>query len=113
MQAFSVDKLSKEEVKRLAEILPQFTKPSPLDGLFWIPIPEEILAPVQKAHVSCQPHYFAVELGEDFISFDFLVRNFQRVRCDCITPATNQQKLFLLELAKRIFSAAGVEMKKG
>ncbi len=113
MQAFSVDHLSKEEVSRLAKALPEFTKPSPLDGLFWVPIPEEILSPVQRAHVSCQPHYFAVELGEDFISFDFLVRNFQRIRCDCIAPATNQQKLFLLELAKKIFATAGVEMRKG
>ncbi len=112
MQAFSVENLDKDEVRRLREALKAFTKPSPIEGLFWIPIPEEVLAPIQRGHVSCQPHYFAVELGEDFISFDFLVRNFQRIRCDCITLANNQQKLFLLNLAKKIFEAAGVKMRK-
>jgi len=109
---FKVDKLSKDEVKRLEEVLQQKTRPSPLGGLFWIEIPFEKLAPVQKEHLkSCGPHYFAVELGEDFISFEFLVRNFNRVRCDCITPATPEQKLFLLDWAKRIFALAGVEMQ--
>ena len=112
MQAFLVDNLNPEEIKKLSSVLPQFTQPSPVEGLYWIPIPEEILAPIQKAHTHCQPHYFAVELGEDFISFEFLVRNFHRVRCDCIAPATNQQKLFLLELAKKIFEKAGVSMRK-
>lgn len=113
MQAFVVDALTKEEVRRLAQVLPQYTQPSPVDGLYWIPLPEEVLAPVQKAHVDCQPHYLAVELGEDFISFEFLVRNFQRVRCDCICPATDPQKLFVLELAKKIFASAGVQMRRG
>jgi len=113
MQNFTVDKLKAEEISRLESILRQKAKPSPLGGLFWIEIPEEVLAPIQKKHAeSCGPHYFAVEIGEDFISFEFLVRNFQRVRCECISPATPAQKVFLLELAKKIFSLAGVEMRK-
>ncbi len=113
MQNFTVDKLSPEEISRLESVLQQRAKPSPLGGLFWIEIPEEILAPIQKEHThTCGPHYFAVEIGEDFISFEFLVRNFQRVRCDCISPATPAQKVFLLERAKEIFSLAGVEMQR-
>ncbi len=113
MQAFVVDPLTQEEIRRLAQVLPQYTKPSSIEGLYWIPLPEEFLAPVQKEHKDCQPHYLAVELGEDFISFEFLVRNFQRVRCDCICPATNPQKLFILELAKKIFASAGIPLKRG
>ncbi|NPA49801.1 MAG: hypothetical protein GXO20_07440 [Thermodesulfobacteria bacterium] len=113
MQNFTVDRLSPEEISRLERVLKQKTQPSPLGGLFWIRIPEEVLAPVQKEHAqSCGPHYFAVEIGEDFISFEFLVRNFQRVRCSCMSPATPAQKVFLLELAKEIFRLAGVEMQK-
>ncbi len=113
MQNFTVDKLNREEVLRLEEVLREKARPSPLGGLFWIEIPEEILAPVQKKHQkSCGPHYFAVEIGEDFISFEFLVRNLQRIRCDCISEATPAQKVFLLEKAKEIFALAGVEMQK-
>lgn len=109
---FTVDKLKREEVKRLEEVLLKVTRPSPIGGLFWVEIPPEKLSPIQKEHQqSCGPHYFAVELGEDFISFEFLVRNFNRMRCDCIRPATPEQKLYLLEVAKRIFQMAGVEMQ--
>ncbi|WP_022852542.1 hypothetical protein [Thermodesulfatator atlanticus] len=112
MQHFTVDKLSREEVAKLKEVLDNFAKVSPIGGLYWIEIPEEFLAPIQKKHRECAPHYFAVELGEDFISFEFLVRNFASLRCECIAPATAQQRVFLLEMAKKIFSLAGVPMQK-
>ncbi len=110
---FTVDKLTKEEVRKLEEVLQRETQPSAVGGLFWVEIPERYLAPVQKAHrESCGPHYFAIEIGEDFISFEFLVRNFNRVRCDCISPATPEQKIFLLDLAKKLFALAGVKMER-
>ncbi len=111
MQAFVVDHLKKDELKRLRSIIKDFAYPSALDDIFWIPIPEHLLTPTQAAHKECQPHFFAVEFGQDFISFEFLARTHQRVRCDCISPATPQQKVYLLELAKEIFAKAKVRMK--
>ncbi len=111
MQAFVVDKLTQEELKRLREAVSNFAHPGALDDIFWIPIPEHLLTPIQAAHKECQPLFFAIEFGENFISFEFLARTHHRVRCDCISPATPQQKVYLLEIAKKIFQTANVEMK--
>ncbi len=112
MQGLKIDKLTKEEIFRLKEVLPHFTQPAVVDDVYWIPIPEELLTPIQLKHKECQPHYFAVEVGENFLNFEFLARTFQRVRCACMAPATPEQKLFLMELAKKIFTAAGVEIRR-
>ncbi|OAG26703.1 hypothetical protein TH606_10930 [Thermodesulfatator autotrophicus] len=113
MQNFVVDNLNREEIAKLEKVLQEKTRPSPIGGLYWIEIPENILAPIQLKHKECGPHYFAVEIGENFISFEFLVRNFKSMRCECIAPATPAQKIFLLEKAKEIFTLAGVPFHRG
>ncbi len=113
MQALKIDGLCQEELERIKTVLPKFSQPALIDDIYWIPIPERLLTPTQLEHKECQPHFFAVEIGEDFVSFEFLARTHQRVRCACISPATPEQKVFLMQIAQEIFSAAGVEMKRG
>ncbi len=111
MQAFIVDKLSQKKLERLREAANNFAKPGALNDIFWIPIPEHLLTPTQAAHKECQPFFFAIEFGEDFVSFEFLARTHHRIRCECIAPATPPQRVYLLEVAKKIFKKAQVEMK--
>jgi hypothetical protein len=43
-----------------------------------------------------------VELGDDFVRFELLIRSRQTMRCACIGYATRQQRDFILAFADRL-----------
>jgi hypothetical protein len=68
-----------------------------------------MLTPVQFEHVGCQPHCFAIELGKDFVKFEFLVRSRLNYRCRiCQVYVSPQQRQFILDFADRMVSELGI-----
>jgi hypothetical protein len=61
-----------------------------------------LLSPEQFSHVDCRPFRFAVELGDDFVRFEFLIRSRETMRCSCIGYATRVQRDFILAFADRL-----------
>ncbi len=96
MRQLVVDELRREEVERIRSYLRQHCEASELDDLFWLRIPDDLLSEAQIGHHDCSPFYFAVELGQDWVKLEFLVRTRSRLRCSCIAYATPQQRQFLL-----------------
>jgi len=74
-----------------------------LEGIYWIPLDEDQLAPIQASHDGCRPFFFAVQLDDDRIACELLVRTRNRVRCDCIRYATQHQRNWLIEMFDAIF----------
>ena len=79
-----------------------------MDGVYWVPIDEEHLAGVQAAHDQCRPFFFAVQLDEDRIACELLVRTRNRIRCDCIRYATEEQRNWLIGMFDAIFDELGI-----
>jgi hypothetical protein len=77
----------------------------PMADLFWIPVADRLLTPLQRRHAECQPFFFAVELLPDRLSCELLVRTRNRVRCDCIAYATVAQREWLFNRVDAMFQA--------
>jgi hypothetical protein len=99
MRQFLVDEIPHRQIEAIEDYLKKKTIPSGLEKLFWLEIPEELLSPIQYEHKDCGPHYLAIELGQDFLKFEFLVRSCRRLRCDCVQYVTQAQENFLLNFA--------------
>jgi hypothetical protein len=102
MRQYLLDEITRNDIPRVREYLNQHAQAAGLEDIWWVDLPEDLLSPDQFSHRDCQPFRFAVELGQNFVRFEFLIRSLQTMRCSCIGYATRQQRDFILAFADRL-----------
>ena len=50
-------------------------KSGPVEGLYWIEVPRDLLSKEQLGHEDCGPFFFAVELEAESVCFELLIRS--------------------------------------
>ena len=103
MKQYVIDELRLEDYQKLKAFMDEQYQSSQLDGIYWIPLDEANLTPVQVEHTECQPFYFAVDLEENLIACEFLIRTKNRMRCDCIGYANKKQRNWIISFIDNIF----------
>jgi hypothetical protein len=81
-----------------------------MDGVYRLQLPEGMLTPTQAEHSGCQPYYFAVELTVKQVSFEFLIRSSNVLRCKCIAYATPEQRDHIIHFADKMLSSLGIRL---
>ncbi|MEN8142358.1 MAG: hypothetical protein ABFQ82_02020 [Thermodesulfobacteriota bacterium] len=97
MRQLLIDDLSLEERDNIESYLKRALKPCLVEGMYWLPVPDDLLAEAQQGHEECGPFYFGIELGENRVSFELLIRSESNLHCTCISYATGAQRDFLLK----------------
>jgi len=96
MKQYVIDEIRHEDYKEInTYLVSNFGEPE-LGNLYWLPLPNEVLTPVQTSHESCRPFFVALELEPQKLICELLVRTRQRVRCDCIGYATTAQRNWII-----------------
>ncbi len=108
MKQYVIDELRPEDHKALKKYLDEEFGPAAMDGIYWIPVDTDLLTDVQLQHKECRPHYLALDLDPGRIAGELLVRTKNRMRCDCIQYATEQQRNWLIELIDNMFKRLGI-----
>ncbi len=103
MKQYIIDELRPEDYKKLKVYFDKTLGESAVAGIYWLPLEEGFLTEEQNSHVDCKPHYFAMDIEPNLISCEFLVRTKKRVRCDCISYATEAQRNWLIRYIDSIF----------
>ncbi len=104
MKQYVIDELRAVDYESLKTYLQDHYGPTAVDGIYWIPLENGLLTDIQKTHRDCQPHYFAVDLDENRLALELLVRPQSVLRCDCIGYATPAQRDWLIALVDDIFN---------
>jgi len=104
MKQYVIDELRAADYESLLAYLQEHYGSAAMDGIFWIPIENGFLTDIQKTHRECQPHYFAVDLADNRLAVELLVRTKSTLRCDCICYATEAQRNWLIALIDDIFN---------
>ncbi|CAI3223179.1 hypothetical protein [uncultured Desulfovibrio sp.] len=101
MRWYAVDDLTEKETARLQSLLTQMGLAAGMDGLYWLPPPDDLLSPLQREHAeSCGPYVMGLELEETSLRLELLVRARGRLRCDCVHyagPALREHMIAWLE----------------
>ena len=97
MKQYLVDELRPEDYEKIKAYLDENVRPAPMAGLYWIPLAGDVLAGIHADHTGCGPHYFALELSEDRLACELLVRAEQTLRCNCIRYASKEQRDWLID----------------
>lgn len=104
MRQLVIDELSILERDNLDSYLKRTLAPGPISGIFWIKLPDDLLAEAQRGHEQCGPFYLAVEIEEKRICFELLVRSKTNLHCTCIAYATPVQRQFVLDFIDKMLS---------
>ena len=99
MKAYVLDEINAENIENIIRFLKENTSQSTMEQLFWVEFPQDLLNPLQFQHTACQPHAFAIEIGQDWVKFEFLVRSLETMKCDCTAYCTNSQRDYIINFA--------------
>jgi hypothetical protein len=109
MKQYVIDELRPADYQKIKTFLDENYGPAALDGVYWIALPPDYYGRVQAEHKGCQPFYFAIDLEQNMINCELLIRTKTRVRCDCISYATEKQRNWLIQFVDRIFEKLEVK----
>lgn len=104
MRQLMIDQLSREELQNLENYCKRNLRPGPMEGLFWLELPPEFWGSAQQGHAECAPFFFAVELPENKLVCELLVRSSANLHCSCISYADPAQRNFLLDFFDRMLA---------
>jgi hypothetical protein len=97
MKQYLIDELRPQDHDKIKSYLDEAIKTSPMAGLYWIPLEDDLLTGGHAAHPQCGPHYFAIELQEDRLACELLVRAENSIHCSCIGYASKKQRDWLID----------------
>ncbi|HBI15782.1 MAG TPA: hypothetical protein DDY20_09765 [Desulfobulbaceae bacterium] len=104
MRQYLIDEISFLERDNIESYLKRTLKHGPIEGVFWLEVPADLLGPAQQGHERCGPFYFSVVLEEKTLRFEFLVRSSHNMHCSCIAWANSGQRQFVLDFADRLLT---------
>ena len=110
MKQYVIDGLRPKDFKELKKYLNEHFEVSPLGGIYWVELPEDILTPIQEKHEDCKPHVFALVLENDSLSAELLVRIKTSIKCDCMGYATQKQREWLIQKMDLILEKLEVQI---
>ncbi len=96
MREYVVSELDPGQVKALEDYLTSQGMGAGLEHLYWLPVP--VLSDLQSAHAAaCGPYVVALDVAEDSLRMELLVRARNALHCDCIAMADARQCAALIE----------------
>jgi len=110
MKQYVIDQLRLEDYHAIKAYLDENFGNSGIDNLYWIPVDTEILTPLQAEHKDCHPLYFAIELEENSMSCELLIRTGKHMHCNCMAYATADQRNWLIDYLDAIFDKLNISI---
>jgi hypothetical protein len=88
MRSYYIDDFVPGELERLVGLLDGMELSAGMEDLYWLPVPSDMLTPLQRQHESeCGPYILALEILDSALRLELLVRARNRLRCDCVAYA--------------------------
>ncbi|MBG0789953.1 MAG: hypothetical protein H0S80_05570 [Desulfovibrionaceae bacterium] len=116
MRCYLVEDLLDADLKKIADTLDELQLRGPLDGIYYLPLPENLLQPEQTAHLDeCGPFFMALELVEGAsdmsecqVRLELLVRARNKIRCSCVAYATPDQRRHMIDYLDQFLNGLGI-----
>lgn len=111
MRWYTIDELLPADVKRIAAAMDARGMRGPIDGLYYIDVPAELLSDEQTAHAAeCGPHVMAVEVEDEFLRLELLVRARGKMRCSCVHYAGPEARAWAMNQLDAIIREQDIQV---
>ena len=102
MRQLLIDELSREDVSSVRRFLKENVIQSDLEDLFWVELSKDLLDPEQLHCESDHPFCFAIEVGDSWVKFEFLIRSRTNFKSAQMRYANRVQQNFILDYSARL-----------
>jgi len=110
MRQYVITDIPPQAMQNMVAALCELGFAASIEQLFWLPVPENMLSPLQKEHLStCGPYAVALETEGDSLRMELLVRARNKVRCDCIAYAPDELALHMMHWLDGFAAGFGIE----
>ena len=99
MRSYLLDEVSSSDIQKARGYLNERAERSSIEDLYWLTVPRDLLSEEQSRHTECQPYCVAIEVGDQFLRFEFLVRSRVNHRCRCASYPDEAQRDFVMAFA--------------
>jgi hypothetical protein len=111
MRNYLLEDIYEDDVAKIVDALKDVGFSGPIDDIFYLPIPDELLLDVQKEHIDeCGPYFMALEVMENSMKIELLVRAQSKIRCECVAYATPEQRNHMLDYIDKLIMDLGVHL---
>ena len=102
MRTYLIEDLVEEDYRKIIKAFDELELRGPLEGIYYLPLPEEFLQNEQKKHLEeCGPYFMALEcvdgVEESSLRLELLVRARKKIRCSCVSYATSEQRKHMID----------------
>ncbi|WP_320169806.1 hypothetical protein [Maridesulfovibrio sp.] len=109
MRNYLLDEIYEQDVKKIADALTELDFKGPIEGIFYLPVPDDLLNEEQKEHMDeCGPFFMALEVFETSIRVELLIRARNKIRCSCISYASDEQRNHMMNYLDQFITDLGV-----
>lgn len=109
MDSYSRTGISPEQQRALLALLDSMGYGAGMDGLYWLPLQEEDLSPLQREHLAdCGPYALALEVEKGCLVLEFLIRARNSLCCNCIHPASPKVAAHMQAKLEALLACVGI-----
>jgi hypothetical protein len=89
MRTYTIDQLEEDDIAAINSRLLDLELQAGLEGVYWLPVPKDMLTAMQAEHVEhCGPYCLALEVETNSVHMELLVRGIGRITCECLAFAS-------------------------
>lgn len=102
MRNYLIEDISDDDYEKIVQALNEIKVNGPLEGIYYLPLPDALLQQEQKDHMDeCGPYFMALEAingpSDNQLKLELLVRARNKIRCSCVCYATSEQRKHMIE----------------
>ncbi len=97
MRTYVIDELTCDQCQNIIKQLQAMSLDSGVDGVFWLPIPEDLFNDIQREHnKQCGPYVMALEIDDESLHLELLVRAKGVLHCNCVSYARPELEQYMM-----------------
>ncbi len=108
MRQLLYDEISVSDMEKVRAHLAEHAMPGPINDIYFVEFPEDLLEGDQRTHEACAPFVFAIETGQNWFKTELLVRSRNTLRCSCVQYAGKEQTDFIFRFNERLIEQCGI-----
>jgi hypothetical protein len=91
MRTYTIDQLEEDNIAAINSRLLDLDLQAGLEGVYWLPVPKDMLTAVQTEHFEhCGPYCLALDVETNAVHLELLVRGMGRISCECLAFASEK-----------------------
>ncbi|MFP4392474.1 MAG: hypothetical protein ACOC43_07260 [Desulfohalobiaceae bacterium] len=109
MRSYFIEEIEPDKLQKLAKQLQDKGYQGPIDDIYWFQLPMQVLTATQQDHFqACGPYIVSLELGQDWLKLELLLRARNTFRCSCVGYADSRQRDYCIQLLEDLLAQHGI-----